>query len=380
VARGDGFLEPLGLAGGRGAHATAQHPPLYPLFLAALDALGVHGELAHRLWSVVPSVATMTLTGVVARDLAGERAGLLAAGASAASVALAVHDVLLWSEGFYVATLLFVVWSTYRFCAAPGVGGAAVLALAVGVCALTRAEGALLFVLLAPLVWRAAPTARDALGWLGVGVLVVAVLVAPWFAYNLSRFEHPVVLSTGLGGILGSSNCDVTYSGPQIGGWGFVCADLPRRLPQEESEVDLLMRRAGVDYVVEHADRLPAVVPVRVLRTFGFWRPVKLATADLAAGEAGVGWLGWVAMLQYWAYLGLGAVGVVALRRRHRRVWPVLAPAALSLVVTVLAYGTFRFRVGLDAVLPVLVGVALATRAGRHAAAAPDSLEALTRR
>ncbi len=114
VVAGNGFVEPLHLLLGQRV-PTASHPPLYPLYLAVADFVGSGSLLQLRLWSCLPGTGTVVLLGVIGRDLAGRRAGLLAAGLAAVSIDLFTQDVLLWSEGFYGFTIALVVLSAYRY-------------------------------------------------------------------------------------------------------------------------------------------------------------------------------------------------------------------------------------------------------------------------
>jgi hypothetical protein len=113
------------------------------------------------------------------------------------------------------------------------------------------------------------------------------------------------------------------------------------------------------------------VIPVRVLRTFGFWRPVFIAEDDLGLRAAGVGVVAIIVVLQYWMYLLLGLVGLRVLVGRHRPVLPLLAPVVMVAVVSVIGYGTLRFRVALDVVLPVVTGVAASFVWGRRVRTTP---------
>ena len=378
LARGVGFLEPFRYELLHARRNSASHPPLYPLFLSITDFLGMHSILAHRIWSCVPGTITVVLVGLIGREIAGRRAGLMAAGVAAISIALVIQDVMLWSEGFYGMTIAWSVLAAYRYLRAPRSINAVVLTAAITVSALTRAEAALLFVvLLLPLVLRLGATARERVRVLGACVLTAGVLLAPWTIYNAGRFEHPVVLSTGLGGLLGSSNCDITYYGPLTGSWGFLCAKgLPKALPSDESNEDLFFRRVGWKYVQGHSDRLPVVVAFRVLRTFGFWCPESVTSSDLQLRAIGLDGLGWVAVAQYWVLLALGLGGGVVLVRRRIPCLPLVAPVFTVLVITILGYGTMRFRLPLDVVLPVGVGVIL----GGRRVTSPAETNALTSR
>ena len=362
IARGEGFAEPLSLAVHHVRFESAAHPPLYPLFLSVVNALGTDSILVHRLWSCIPGTVAVVLIGLAAREIADDRAGLVAAGAAAVSIALVVQDVVLWSEGLYAATIAFVVLAAYRYLRRPTVGGAVLLTVAITVSALTRAESALLYpTLLLPLIVRSRVAVGERMRAGAAAVLVAAVLIAPWYVYNLGRFEDPGLFSNGLGGLVASSNCDATYSGPAMGGWGGSCGHdhLRNTAHLDESQYDRVLRDVGRRYAEDHADRLPVVLPVRVLRTFGFWRPVRLAEQDLALGEAGIGFAAIVEVLQYWLYFAVGLAGLARMVRNRRPVLPLLAPVLTVVVISLIGYGTLRFRIAADVVLPILVGVAV---------------------
>ncbi|MEP6622990.1 MAG: hypothetical protein ABJC79_00980, partial [Acidimicrobiia bacterium] len=61
--------------------------------------------------------------------------------------------------------------------------------------------------------------------------------------------------------------------------------------------------------------------------------------------------------LQFAISVLVAACGLVALRRRGRALLPILAPVATVAIMTIVGYGSFRFRAGVDAVMPILVGV-----------------------
>ena len=284
------------------------------------------------------------------------------AACGAVSISLIVQDVLLWSEGFYAMTVALVVMVSYRYLRRPDLRHALLLTVVVTMAALTRAEAGLLYlVLLVPLVMRAAGTVRERLRVLFACALAALVLFSPWLIYNASRFEHPVVTTTTFGALLASSNCPGTYHGHRIGGWGGVCAQgLPDPLPRDETVAEVLYREAGWRFITDNTGRLVVVVPIRLLRTFGFWLPFELTAEDLWLNQAGISWLAYVAVFQYWLYLGVGVVGLGIMRRRSHPILPMLAPIITVAVMTVIGHGSMRFRVALEVILPVLVGVTAA--------------------
>ncbi len=361
IAEGKGVIAPLGEMSFHRRIPSAAHPPAYAVYLSLISHFDTT-TMTWRLWSTLPGVGTVLVLGVLGRELAGERAGLIAAALGALFVDLVAQDVILWSEGMFAFTIVLTVWLAYRYLRAPGLLRAALLGGAIALAALTRAEGVLLLViLLVPLAVRAraiSPARR--LACIAIGGLVALALFTPWFVYNANRFRRPVYLSTGLGALVGSSNCPGTYHGAGIGSWGGFCAQgVNFSIAQDESVQEHDMLHAGLRYARDHADRLPIVIPVRLFRSFGFYQPFSNTGRDLFLEGGNRDVAAWTAQIQYWILLPLGVAGLVVLARRRVSLLPFLAPIATVVVITVVGYGTTRFRIAFDAVLPALAAVAL---------------------
>jgi hypothetical protein len=95
---------------------------------------------------------------------------------------------------------------------------------------------------------------------------------------------------------------------------------------------------------------------VRLLRTFGVWQPrrhVYFAEGRHLPGRT-------VAVIATWLVIAAGAAGAWLIRRRRLELVLLLAPLALAVVTTLLAFGYPRFRYAADVGLIVLAGCALA--------------------
>lgn len=377
IPRGPGFIEPLNLELYGKRIETAGHPPLYAVWLSIVDLPGTASTLAHRVWSAVAGAGTVMVLGLLGRDLAGERAGLVAAGLGATFLELAIQDVILMSEGLFALTVVTSVWLAVRYRDRPSPLRAAGLGVAIAAAALTRAEAiALLGLLAAPVILLHTPRPWSRrLAALAVTVAVAAAAIAPWALHNQGRFAEPVVLSTGLGRLLGSSNCPNTYWGPGLGGWGGNCA---RGIPDEpildETRSDRIWTRAAREFISEHPGRLVTVVmPVRLARSLGLWRPLDGPRGDLLTGPLGAEWLAWAALVQYALTAAAAVVGAVVLARRRGPLWPLLAPWVMVALLSLGAYGTLRFRVAGTAVLPALAAVAVTAALTRTGSPAPTA-------
>jgi hypothetical protein len=159
-------------------------------------------------------VATVVLVGLLGTQIAGRRVGVLAAAVAAVYPNLWANDGLIMSETFAALGTALVLLFAYRFIRHPTWPNAALAGVMAGLTMLGRGEEVLLLpLLLIPiaLLTKDATWARRA-GLAGVTTLAVAVTIAPSVVYNLTRFEKPVLLSYGDGGVLLGANCADTYS------------------------------------------------------------------------------------------------------------------------------------------------------------------------
>jgi 4-amino-4-deoxy-L-arabinose transferase-like glycosyltransferase len=109
IAAGRGFVEPYRLRFDHVALPSAGHPPLYPLVLSGVSALGGTGELAHRLVGLPLGAATIALVGLLGRRAGGERVGLVAAGLCAVYPIMIATDGALMSETLYGPLIALVL-------------------------------------------------------------------------------------------------------------------------------------------------------------------------------------------------------------------------------------------------------------------------------
>jgi 4-amino-4-deoxy-L-arabinose transferase-like glycosyltransferase len=353
LAEGQGFKTPFF---GPADQEDATHPPLTGVALAPVAKVTDGSDVAMRLAMTLAGAGVVVLVGLIGRHVAGQRAGLLAAVLAAVYPGLWMHDGLLMSETFSALFTALTVLCAYRLMRSPTWRSAAAAGAAAALATLTRGELALYvpFVVL-PAVLIAARPWPVRLRLAGVALLSAVLLVLPWVAYNLTRFEEPVLISYGDGPTLDGANCETMYSGPWIGYWDGYCAVV--RHPVEPSVDAAAQRREGLTYARHHLGRLPAVVAARVGRVWGVYRPFQML--DLYQGEGKPLWAsvpGWGMSL---VLAGLAVPGAVVLRRRRVPLTPLLAPLAIVTLVAAGFYGLLRNRVPAEIPLVVLASVAL---------------------
>ena len=368
LASGDGYVQPLVVAP---SHvATADKPPLYPLLLTIPSLFGWKTLVAHRVASCLMGAALVAGVGLLGRRVGGERVGLVAAAIAALYPLLVVLDGSLRSESLYAPLVAFVLLAAYRLLERPTTGRAATLGLLIGAATLTRSEALLLGVALLMIVSRKLPSGAR-IRQPATAALVALLFLTPWITRNWAEFDRPL-LSTNAGSLAYGANCHAAYYSGQIGTWP--CYPRLTVTPgRDEADVAADLGDAGTAYARDHAGRLPAVAGVRLLRSFDFWAPrsatrleADIGDRDLSTYRAGVA--------VYYLLLPLAVAGAVILRRRGESLGLLLAPLALVVVVSILGYGTPRFRVPAEIPLVLLAAVALAALAqsrGAQAEAVP---------
>lgn len=370
LAQGEGFISPVRFLYDDGVRfQSADHPPLYIVYLAGWSVIGLDSVLAHQLASALLGVVSVALVGFLGRRLAGERAGIIAAFLAAVYGYIWVNDGLVMSETIAITTTAGLLLLTYRFIDSPTKGNLVGLGVVAGLTVLTRAELAMYVPIVLPFVvwWALGGRVRDIRAeWRGLWkpwltrtaalfVLVVAV-ISPWVIRNLLTFERPVTLSTGLGITLTYANCDATYSGEFLGSWSFPCIK-PAPDEADQSLDEVILRKRGLDYIRANLDQVPKVVAARVGRQWNVFRPSQQLHLDVWDDRPL--WVNRIALAQYAVLMPLAAVGAVVLNRRRIRLWPMLSLYVIITFAAAISYGATRFRTPAEVATVVLAAVAL---------------------
>ena len=362
IAKGVGFVDPFQWYNDGVVTPSAGHPPTYLLYLAGFTKMGANTWMAHRLASCILGALMVLFIGLAAREIAGDRAGIVAAVFGAGYANLFINDEMLMSESMAALAVAMVMWAVLRVWKIPSMRRCLELAAAIGFAALTRAELltlALLFIV--PLIaGRRDLPWRDRVLRIGASAVVVALMIAPWVGYNLSRFNNPVLMSNGIGGVALMGNCDATYDGPLLGYWYIGCGEkFAGDLAGDESDRELRWRTAGFDYLTDHLDRFPVVALARVGRMWDFYRPSQNTNFNGSLEGRGLG-ASQLAIRQYWPLLVLSVVGLALLRRRRILIWPFFVLAGLVTFTAITSFGITRYRIPVDVCLAILAAVPVA--------------------
>ena len=193
--------------------------------------------------------------------------------------------------------------------------------------------------------------------------IATIIVIAPWVAYNQSRFDESVTLSTNDGSTLIGANCPETYSATSLGGWSLFCLlDVQGPPGVDDSVRSQLQLNAAIDYALDNLDRLPLVAVARVARSLDLYQLSNLVHSDV--GEEKAEWAVWSGMVCWYVLAPLAAVGLARTRRRERDI--LLIPVVIVLITSIAFYGSHRLRLSLEPVVVVGAAAAIVTLLQSH--------------
>jgi hypothetical protein len=343
LARGHGYSDGV-IAFSHHYVPTANYPPLYPLFLAALQRAGLKSVFEARVASSIAGAATVPLAALVGRRLAGARVGIVAAALVALWPFLVATDGSLMSETIAVPLVTGALLATLWAREALGLWRWAVVGALFALGALARAEAPLLMVIVigAALLATRELSARTRIRAGAAALAGFAVISAPWVGYVVHEVGAGGLWATDSAKTLAGANCPSTYYGPGIGLWDSACTvpvDWPRRTEREAAADN---RERAQHYARAHVARAPLVAAVRVLRTAGLYAPRQQHDFEVIESR-NAKWQ----TLAWWCYvavLPLAAYGLVLLLRRRHGAAVIVAAIVGVAVASAISDGNERLR------------------------------------
>jgi 4-amino-4-deoxy-L-arabinose transferase-like glycosyltransferase len=374
LADGRGYIRPFDLLKFHLVVPTAEYPPLHPFLLSLAARAGLRSVEAQRIALAFVGGGTVALIGLLGRRIAGNAVGLVAAGLAALSPMMFLPEATLMSETVFVLLVTAALLLALRAYDAPTPLRGGALGLVLGLAVLTRAEAAVLGLLLLGGLLRprdrrdAAPLVRR-LALAALGVALMAAVVVPWTVRNQQTFHKFVPVSNNLGTALAGANCRLTYAGSSLGSWRstFGAGDASAGLcftgfngsqpGFNEATAAADARHRGITYARNHVGDLPKVALARIGRTFGVYRPGQQIQLEALEGRP----LGWERAGTWfeWALYPLAIAGAVILVRRRAPVWPLAAAVISVLASTLVTYGNQRFRIGAEPAILVAAATAV---------------------
>ncbi len=375
IVDGHGYNDPFQFLPGAPHRSTpaADHPPLTVFALIpgiwVGDGLGLSAENTQTLLRfeiALVGLGVVLLIGLLGREVAGDRAGLIAAGIAAVYPYLWVSDGLIMSEAFAGAAVAGALLLAYRLFRRPSL----VLALALGLGVRPRRAGA-----------RGADPARAAARdptalQLPQGGVVEAVVG------RRGDRGRDAALRRAVGRVQPEPvrGHDLPVDERRHRDVGVelrlrVLRLRPRSHRPPEVHPEAARRRAtsrwcraiyrdrAIDYMKDHKSRVPVVVLARIGRDWSLFRPGDML--DWNQNEGRARWVTGLGLVFYYPLLLAAVGGVVVLRLRRKRQWPLLMPPLIVTIASVLSYGQTRFRAPAEPSLVILAAVGIAALVAR---------------
>jgi 4-amino-4-deoxy-L-arabinose transferase-like glycosyltransferase len=350
-----------------GGPATAFRVPLYPMFLAAVT-FGHQLFLPVLLAQSLVGVGTVWCAAMIAREIFGYTAAIIAAILTAIYPYYVVHDTALQETSLYTFLMTFAVFLLLRVRRSGSIVAAAGAGLALGAAVLTRANLAP-FALFAPM-WLAFFGGPHAVPWrrrAWVAVLCVgigALTVSPWLV-RAYRLTGSATLSTQSGFFLWLGNNPYTFSHyPKESIDRSQAAALAAFSSQDKSELEALgpneatvdqwFRKKGLDYIREHPSQTVGSGFRKIMDAFG-WLPSPRHSF----------WPNLVYALSYGPVMILGLWGMWAGWRHWREHSIFYAQFVSFAAVTAVFFGATSYRAYLDVYWIVFAAGILAALANR---------------
>lgn len=334
----------------------AKREPGYPLFIAGCYAVLGRQPAGVRLVQAVLGALLCWPAYVLARRLAGPRAGRVAAALIALHPYLALFSVLLLTEGLLTLLLWSVVAATTNPEPRADVGGLVarvgpIAAAGVGWAALAalRSQAMVLFAVVAATALVVSRPRRALAVRLAAGLAGMALVAALWAGRNQRVVGHPVIGTLNAGETLYDS------LGPQADGRSDKARFMPAVLATAEWQAldevgrDGWLRRQALAYARAHPGHVLRLAPVKFART---WSPVLNAReyASPVVDAVGGGAFAVVVLLALWG---------AAIWRRRWRTWVVwLAPALVVTAIHLVIVGSIRYRMPVVPFFVVMAGAA----------------------
>ena len=329
---------------------TAVWPPLYPVLLAGVYAISDGSVDAGRLANPFLGALTTFFSYAIGRRLAGNRAGLLAAGLFAACPDDVFFSNFVMSEVAFGALFTGVVWlfvELDRRGPRAGPLGWAGLGVGIALASLTRGVA---------IAWLAVPVLITALGSRslrttalrgGLAALGLALALLPWTLRNYVQLGAAIPLATSLGRTLGHAHSPFQEGGASIKGllyWRRISdryASLPQ--PQREVVTNRVLTRMNLAYMLSHPGHELRIFPAHVRELFrhghtGLELGRKKLPGDVPEPFLSEAWHRRIAGLAdglFHALLGLGLAGLPLCFRRADA-------AALVVPLTIVYFAAFH--------------------------------------
>jgi 4-amino-4-deoxy-L-arabinose transferase-like glycosyltransferase len=367
-----------GAGGTRGP--SAYFAPGYPYFLALVDLIDGHAVRRDgaihpaRISQAILGTITVALVGLVALELLGPVAGLIALLLAAVYPVLIELSATLAAENLLTPLVLGAVYAGLRVRRAGSplrtyawIAGAGVLT---GLATLTHENGILILLPLIAAVWTARPRLKP--GSLAAPALLLAttaLMIAPWTIRNAVVMHTFIPVSDETGITLVGTYNPASAANQQLPYKWRIFYGIPGERPLireagrlTEPQIGEKLQSQALHYIAKHPSSPFVVAFHNTLRLFELegtfaWH-ASAAAQSIPTHTAGTG------VVSFWILCLLALAGAFTRLVRAAPKWIWWVPVLLALSVVLVNVETPRFRGPVDPFLILLASAALATAVG----------------
>ena len=368
-----------GAGGTRGP--SAYYAPGYPYFLALVDL--IDGHAVRRGPAIAPArdsqavlgTITVALIGLVAYELYGASAGLIALALAAIYPVFTELAGTLVAENLLTLLVMAALYAALRARragkAATRYGWVAGAGVLTGLATLTHENGVLILVGLIPAVWTVRPRLRlRSIAAPALLVALTALTILPWTIRNAVELHSFIPVSDETGVTLVGTYNVASAADPQVPYKWRIFYGIPgeRSLIREsphltEPQISAKLQSQALHYVSDHPFSPFVVAFHNTLRMFeleGTFAWIASASAvSLSTPVARTG------VISFWILCVVALAALATKRGRSAPGWVWVIPVLLALSVVLVNVETPRFREPVDPFLILLAAAGLSTVADR---------------
>ena len=334
LSQGNGYVNSDGTA-----HSF--YPPFYPFFLSIIYRLFGHSYIAVRIIQSVIGALICVLIYLIAKELRNSILGILSACFAIIYPPFIKSAELLLTETLFTLLLCLIVYYLVRIQRESRYKDCAVLGLLIGLGLLTKTALIVLPIFVIPVFINK----KDALKKYIVVVLFFLLPVTPWIIRNYSVYHRFVPVATQ-GGITFYSSYQ-----PPDGIFGTLASGTNDPVIVEAGQIsDIVLRnnflvKKTLDFIVKNPGK---VILLELKKILYLWAPFDW---EIVGGR----WFNFMHVM----ILPFFIVGFFIAFKEFSKFYPVLLPIFYFQIITLIFYGSPRFRLPVEPYIFIIAFIGL---------------------
>ncbi len=322
------------------------YPPFYPFFLSIIYRFFGHDYAAVRIVQSIIGAFSCVLIYSIGKRAIGAAAGGIAAFISIFYPPFIKSAMLLLTELFFTFILCLIVFYLLKIQEKMKFKNCIILGLLLGIAALTRSIMLFfpIFIIPAFIYLKDKYRISEIVKRYILILLAIVFTLMPWVIRNYNIYHKFVPASTEGGQGLYLSYC------PKGGIFGFNAAPLDPVVIEGNKISSPILRsqffiKKTVDFIAANPRK---VLVLEVKKLLYFWAPFDW---EIVGGR----WFN----LVYAAILPFFTLGVMVIFKQFRKIYPILLPIIYFQIMTLVFYGSPRFRLPIEPYIFILGAVGI---------------------